>query len=162
MSLRNPLTGHRIKYMGPTHRKLLELTYDIDEILSNPNPVQIPIMPRQTGGDPLKGKTAQKGAKEAKSFFENLLKKSQQLETIAPQNGKANSGSDNVVIPKNKYALMSSVLPPNPEQHSWYHHHSPFAQNFGDYVCLKRSTLSELGTFLHDSMNSDVAPMGKI
>jgi hypothetical protein len=65
------------------------------------------------------------------------------------------NGRDDVVLPKSKYQLIASSLPPNPEEHSWYHHHSPFAQSFGDYVCLKRSTLQEMGTFLHDAMFTD-------
>jgi len=59
-------------------------------------------------------------------------------------------------IPKSKYQLISSKLPPNPEEHSWYHHHAPFSQNFGDYVCLKRNTLNEMGTFLRDALFTNV------
>lgn len=73
------------------------------------------------------------------------------LTTINP-----NIGRDEVVIPKSKYQLIASALPPRPEEHSWYHHHSPFAQSFGDYVCLKRSTLQDVGTFLHDALFTDV------
>ena len=45
--------------------------------------------------------------------------------------------------------MPTSKLPPAPDatDHSWYHHHAPFAQTFGDYVCLKKSTLKELGSF---------------
>jgi hypothetical protein len=73
------------------------------------------------------------------------------LATINP-----NIGRDEIVIPKSKYQLITSALPPNQEEHSWYHHHSPFAQSFGDYVCLKRSTLQDMGTFLRDALFSDL------
>ncbi len=50
--------------------------------------------------------------------------------------------------------MPTSKLPPAPDStdHSWYHHHAPFAQTFGDYVCLKKSTLKELGSFLKSAI----------
>lgn len=73
------------------------------------------------------------------------------LTTVNP-----NIGREDIMIPKSKYQLITSSLPPNQEEHSWYHHHSPFAQSFGDYVCLKRSTLQDMGTFLRDALFSDL------
>ncbi len=51
---------------------------------------------------------------------------------------------------RNKFELIPSKLTPAPKstEHSWYHHHSPFAQTFGDYVCLKKSSLKDLGNFI--------------
>ena len=135
MSLKNPITGRKIRYGGVTHRKLLQ----------------------QHGGTlPLIGKVVAKTTKENKDFFSALLDKSRSLNELHPSQSK--NSNENIVLPKSKYALISSVMPPAPEEHSWYHHHAPFAQNFGDYVCLKRSTLQDLGTFLHDSLITDVHP----
>jgi hypothetical protein len=61
------------------------------------------------------------------------------------------------IIPKNKYHLInSSTAPAPPSAQSWQHYHAPFSQNFGYYVCLKRSTLRDLGGFLRDALVSDV------
>ena len=63
---------------------------------------------------------------------------------------KAKSMSETDRDPQAKFHKVPSKLPPAPDStdHSWYHHHAPFAQTFGDYVCLKKSTLRELGSFL--------------
>ena len=81
------------------------------------------------------GKTYRKVFKEQKGggVFDDLL-------------DKAKSMRD----PNTKFHQIPSKLPPAPDatDHSWYHHHAPFAQTFGDYVCLKKSTLRELGSFM--------------
>ena len=51
---------------------------------------------------------------------------------------------------KSPYMLMSSKLPPNPPQQSWYHYQAPVYQTFGDYVCIKKSFLNTTKEILHD------------
>ena len=169
MSLRNPLTGRLIKEDGRTHRKLIQLLGEIEEVLLE----QSGGKPESTKAESTKagkgakilgrvsktassakiGKTVQSATKKDQDFYSKLLKKSQKLDVPIPVSRRAD---EHVVIPKSKYHMISSTLPPNPEQHSWYHHHAPFSQNFGDYVCIKRSTLQDMGTFLRDSMLSDI------
>ena len=157
MSIVNPLTNRSIKVGGRTHKKLLKTLVTIEEVLEED-------AMSQTGGAigklvggliktaHTKGKAAARNKKNQKNFFESLKQKSQTLDE--PKVGAG--GGDDIVIPKSKYHLISSSLPPNPEHHSWYHHHAPFSQNFGDYVCLKKSTLKQLGLFLRDSLTTDV------
>ena len=161
MSLTNPLTGRQIQYGGRTHRKLLKMSQTIDEILLEDDMQTYAALQRGgaadgSGSEGHKGKVAQKAAREEKNFYDMLLRKSQQLDIPTPINSKSLSPDKEINIPKSKYHLISSALPPNPEQHSWYHHHAPFSQNFGDYVCIKRSTLKDLGIFLRDSLGSDI------
>jgi hypothetical protein len=132
MSLINPLTGRKIKRGGYTHKKLLKALDTIDDVLYS-----------QYGGD----STAESIDAAHEDFYEKLLSKSRAYD--APDPG---SSLDMVNVPKSKYNRIASAMPPNPEQHSWYHHHAPFSQNFGDYVCLKRSTLKQMGMFLKDSL----------
>ena len=72
-------------------------------------------------------------------IYENLVDKAKNME----------------VIPRNKFELIPSKLAPAPKstEHSWYHHHAPFAQTFGDYVCLKKTSLKAMGSFLHDNLS---------
>ena len=151
MWITNPLTGRKIKKGGKTHKKLLDmLEYIVDETC--------PRSKGQRGGaTPSAPAPVGEVATETKQldddFYKKLAKKSQSLDKIKPYKKGA---TDTVNVPKSKYDVISSALPPNPVQHSWYHHHTPFSQNFGDYVCLKKSTLQELGLFLKDSLLSDV------
>ena len=52
------------------------------------------------------------------------------------QTGGQNKATDNQYI--SPYALISSQLPPNPSQQSWYHYQAPVYQSFGDYICIKK------------------------
>jgi hypothetical protein len=165
MSLTNPLTGRAIKERGPTHLKLLKAMDTILEILREHDEVE------QHGGfgkllgklaksgkkAVAKGKATAKNKKSRQNFFESLKDKSQSLDE--PPGNRGGADGEDLVIPKSKYHLISSALPPNPEHQSWYHYHAPFSQSFGDYVCLKRSTLKDLGLFLRDTLTSDVAPI---
>jgi hypothetical protein len=45
-------------------------------------------------------------------------------------------------------------LPPNPEEHSWHHHHAPFYQVFNNYVCIKKDTLGEIRNFFLEMFKS--------
>lgn len=131
-SIVNPLTGRRIAVGGRTHRKIQSLIRDIDRQTQTQT---------QTGGGP---------DVPGPSFYQKLLedaKKSPDAKGLPVP-----VSSDTVILPKSKYNLISSVMPPNPEQHSWYHHHAPFSQTFGDYICLKKSTLHEIGVFLKDGL----------
>jgi len=69
----------------------------------------------------------------------------------------ARTSVENPIIPESKFHLInSSTAPSPPSAQSWQHYHAPFSQNFGDYVCLKRSTLKDLGVFLKDALISNV------
>jgi hypothetical protein len=152
-SIVNPLSGRKIQVGGRTHKKLLRVIDTIDEAL---------LPTDQRGGKGKKapsaaGATVKKNAKNMEDFYEELLAKTKMVKEPEPTAaGARTDGGDSINIPKSKYQLISSALPPDPEQHSWYHHHAPFSQNFGDYVCLKKSTLRELGMFLKDSLVSDI------
>lgn len=150
----NPFTGRKIAYGGPTHCKLVRCLDTIDQALMEDNIWQ---EQGQRGG--AAGKVGKQLTKKGSEFFKKLVRKSEKYndKAIKPANGgTAGESDDKVVIPKSKYHLISSALPPDPHQHSWYHHHAPFSQNFGAYVCLKRDTLQELGTFLRDALLSDI------
>jgi len=142
----NPLTGRKIKRGGNTHKKLLRCLETIDSILP----------PRVLGIQKGGGKGVAKELKKKNDkFFKGLVERTEQYNDnlIKPS---TTTPSEDMVIPKSKYHLISSALPPDPQQHSWYHHHAPFSQNMGAYVCLKRETLQELGTFLRDTLFSDI------
>jgi hypothetical protein len=132
----NPLTGRQIAVGGQTHRKLLKLIH--------------------TGAIQVGGQSVP----NPDQFFDNLLKKSEVLTGTKPMPTKlaiTQDDKEGAVIPKSKHLLMPSNLPPAPLQgHSYYHHHAPFAQDFGDYICLKKDTLREVGGFLRDSMFSSI------
>lgn len=87
-------------------------------------------------------------------LFDSLVTKATSMEPRVTGEGAA--FRDTPVLPDSKYHLLNSNRPPNPTEHSWYHYHAPFSQNFGDYVCLKRSTLRDLGSFLKDALTADV------
>lgn len=121
------------------------------QVGSGPVLDQDPIQPegmnvRSAGED-----TADTVREEQAQFFEGLLKKSKELDAVVP----GPESSDSVHIPQSRFHRTSSNMPVNPNQHSWYHHHAPFSQNFGEYVCIKRSTLKDLGTFLNDTLSAD-------
>ena len=51
---------------------------------------------------------------------------------------------------RSPYSLVSSKLAPNSRHQSWYHYQAPAYQNFGDYVCIKKSYLNTTRNLLHD------------
>lgn len=137
MSVVNPFTGRHVKIGGATHIKLLKLLDQVETASHN-----------QKGGG--NGESA-----ETADFYKQLLTKAKNVK-FKPKKGAVDTAAP-ANIPSSKYNLISSNLPPNPEGHSWYHHHAPFSQSFGDYVCLKKSVLHELGVFLKDSLLSNVS-----
>lgn len=48
------------------------------------------------------------------------------------------------------YVMISSQLPPNPAQQSWYHHQAPVYQSFGDYICIKKDFLLNAKNLIND------------
>jgi len=161
----NPFTGRKIKHNGPTHRKLMKCLDTIEDILVDDHIHQEELKKlkklkklQKGGGKKVVGKVGQELTDKGSKFFEQLVKKSAKYNDKAIKTAKSAVGesADNVTIPKSKYHLISSAMPPDPQQHSWYHHHAPFSQNFGAYVCLKRDTLQELGTFMRDALLSDI------
>lgn len=138
----NPFTGRKIKEGGPTHKKLLKLQGELKKEMRRPT-----LPERQNGGG--QGET-----QETADFYKSLLSKAKNVK-YGPKKGAKDTHTPST-IPKSKYHLISSNLPPAPEEHSWQHHHAPFSQNFGDYVCLKKSVLSELGMFLRDALTADI------
>ena len=135
----NPLTGRQIKVGGAVYRRVSAL---VNQIGGNGEPktdVKVPLF----STDVLK--------QQSEKFFDQLTTKASPKPI--PTKLAATSEDGSPVIPKNKNALIGSNLPPAPPQtHSYYHHHAPFAQDFGSYVCLKKDTLRDLGMFLRDTM----------
>lgn len=145
----NPYTGRIINVDGPTYKKVVQQLATEGHTASKIKRLLKPA--EQSGG----------------GLFESLLDKAQSM-GVDPTKGEI-SDLDEVklvsqgagfkkdpVIPDSKYHLLNSNRPPNPTEHSWYHYHAPFSQNFGDYVCVKRSTLRDVGTFLRDALTADV------
>lgn len=157
---RNPFTGRKIQHGGATHRKLLRALDTIDNALhektlkqhgGHDGPVIEASAPQSMPAAPVaRGKTVDQFNKEDKDFYSQLLTRTQAVSL--PANAQRSKDDGTVELPQSKYMLISSALPPAPEEHSWNHHHAPFAQTFGDYVCLKRDTLRELGGFLRDAL----------
>lgn len=85
-------------------------------------------------------------------IFTKLLAKS----TTNPKYLKTSVGTGHQPIPTSQSELMLSNIIPNSGSQSWVHYHEPFSQNIGEYVCLKRSTLRDLGRFLNLSLNSNI------
>lgn len=56
-----------------------------------------------------------------------------------------------------KYEIESLYSPPDPPQNSWYHYHAPITQRFGDYLCVKRSFLRDIGEVI-DDLSGDNSP----
>lgn len=99
---------------------------------------------------------AQQGGADAQGaeFYDKLLT----IKTKpVPSKLSRTTQNGEVVVPINKYNLIPSNLPPAPPgSHSYYHHHAPFSQDFGDYVCLKKDTLKDISMFIRDSMMSSI------
>jgi hypothetical protein len=155
----NPYTGRNIRIGSKTYNTIkLRLKNEgltraqINKILSpyeqHGGANTAPTMPQKSG------------------MFENLVQKAQSMGSqtqtenqSGPEIRLVSQGSGykkEPVIPDSKYHLLNSNRPPNPTEHSWYHYHAPFSQNFGDYVCVKRSTLRDFGTFIKDAFVSDM------
>lgn len=148
----NPYTGRIINIEGSTYKKIIQqLTAEgngpakIKRILKPVHVVE------QRGG----------------GLFESLVNKAQSMgldptrDAVDDLDGvklvsQGAGFKKEPVIPDSKYHLLNSNRPPNPTEHSWYHYHAPFSQNFGDYVCVKRSTLRDVGTFLKDALVADI------
>jgi hypothetical protein len=129
----NPLTGRKITVGGRTYRHILQIG-GLSQ--SAPNV-------RLFDTDVIKQKSD--------IFFDSLVKKP--AGKPIPTKLAVRNDSENPVIPKTRQNLIGSNLPPAPSgSHSYYHHHAPFSQDFGDYVCIKKETLRDLGMFLRDSM----------
>ena len=135
----NPLTGRKVTVGGAAYKKMLK-------------------QKKQTGGSSTELQNLRKFdtavlQQQSDKFFTKLAKGDAASRKPVPTKLAATSDMDTPVIPKSKYNLLGSSLPPAPSgSHSYYHHHSPFSQDFGDYVCLKKDTLRDLGMFLRDSM----------
>jgi len=153
--IKNPLTGRLITVGGATHLKLKAAKVSKSKSKSKS---------KQTGGaTPPKAEDLNVRLfdpkviqQQSEKFFDNLAK-DQSLSKPEPTKLAATNEANGPVLPKNKNILIGSKLPPAPSQaHSYYHHHAPFSQSFGDYVCVKKETLRDLGMFIRDSMFSSV------
>jgi len=52
------------------------------------------------------------------------------------------------------FDLTSSKHSPDPKKgETWYHHHAPLSQTFGDYICVKKSTMKELGQLFRQAFS---------
>lgn len=134
--IRNPFTNHYIKINGPTYLKLKrELQVNYPE-LCNYYAKQL----HMRGGN--KSKVSEKLA----DFKKKMKARNQPDKTT-------NTPISEDIQPKlTKTEINRQMdrtgLAPAPEFHSYYHHHAPFSQVFGDYVCLKKDNLNDLATFL--------------
>lgn len=150
--IKNPITGRKITVNGATHKKLM--------VAFKASKQQGGAGAGTTGKDkePLNVRIFDPSVIQQQSdkFFDNLAKE-QSTRKPVPTKLAASNEADSLILPKNKTILIGSNLPPAPEQaHSFYHHHAPFSQSFGDYVCVKKATLRDLGMFIRDSMFSSV------
>jgi hypothetical protein len=145
----NPLTGRKITVGGAAHKKLkLQLSKSATQKGGATSPPSKELKVRVFDPSVIQ--------QQSDKFFDNLAKE-QSTSKPLPTKLAASTEADSPVVPKNKNILISSKLPPAPAQaHSYYHHHAPFSQSFGDYVCVKKETLRDLGVFLRDSMFSSV------
>ena len=67
------------------------------------------------------------------------------------QSGGTLDGNNQSIDPYiSPYALISSQLPVDPPQHSWYHYQAPVYQSFGDYVCIKKSFINNAKDLLNE------------
>ena len=148
----NPYTGRIIHINGSTYKKIIQQlaaegtgSAKIKRMLK-----PIHVVEQQGGG-----------------LFESLVDKAQSMDLNPTKTAVKDLDGVKLVsqgagfkkepvIPDSKYHLLNSNRPPNPTEHSWYHYHAPFSQNFGDYVCVKRSTLRDVGTFLKDALVADI------
>lgn len=146
----NPLTGRKITVGGAVHMKISKIIqYGGAGGATGSSPSQKP----QTKQVPDTRKFDTNVLyQQSEKFFDKLAKSDGGRKPI-PTKLAANVDTEMPIIPKSRYNLIGSNLPPAPAgSHSYYHHHSPFSQDFGDYVCLKKDTLRDVGMFLRDSM----------
>ena len=165
--IKNPITGRKITFGGTTHKRLLKLKQ-----IGGAGSTLLPDPSKPSSRDPLSKEPSNTEnldsslrlfdpsviQQQSEKFFNNLVDKSTTERTKpVPTKLAATSEFENPVVPKNKHVLIGSRLPPAPAQaHSYYHHHAPFSQDFGDYVCVKKDTLRDFGMFIRDSMFSSV------
>ena len=76
-----------------------------------------------------------------------------------PSRRQKGGGKDEKDVYVSPYVLMSSQLPPNPEQQSWYHYQAPNYQSFGDYICIKRSFLNDSKNIINDIFRGEPLPL---
>jgi flagellar biosynthesis GTPase FlhF len=167
----NPITGRYVDANGRVGRKVIrqfgggEQTTEVAPEASPSTaqaPAQAPSQPEQKKQSGQKKEQQKQSGQKKEQRKQNGQKKEQKQEQ--PNKFEALLGQvtemtrqlpEKIIamqkVPESKYHLISSTLPPNPESSSWYHHTAPFSQNFGDYVCLKKETLNELGTFMRDA-----------
>jgi hypothetical protein len=150
----NPLTGRKITVGGATYRRVVALHNQLGGTAS-PTPVKTEA---QMEVENIRRFDTSVLKQQSEKFFDQLVNKSvKHTEKPIPTKLASTSEDDSPVIPKNIHALIGSKLPPaSPQTHSYYHHHAPFAQDFGSYVCLKKDTLRDLGMFLRDSMFTSI------
>jgi hypothetical protein len=158
----NPLTGRKITVGGATYRRVHSQLGGAPTKSAKPVTAASAPNPQKTEAqmemDNIRRFDTDVLRQQSEKFFDQLVNKSV-LHTSKPVPTKLGASTEDEppVIPKNKHALIGSNLPPAPPQtHSYYHHHAPFAQDFGSYVCLKKDTLRDLGMFLRDSMFTSV------
>ena len=159
----NPLTGRKIQVGGTVYNRLIKQTggaptkEQFAPPQKGPPAVQIPKAQAQTP-ESLPQVSTSVLKQQSESFFDRLVKKTTDNTAKPIPTRLAPAGEEETpIIPKNKFALMGSSLPPGPSQtHSYYHHHAPFAQDFGSYVCLKKETLQDLALFFRDTMFTSV------
>ena len=153
--IKNPITGRKITFGGVTHKKLLK-SKQIGGAGAKPSQPSKPSTENLDSSLRLFDPSVIQ--QQSEKFFNDLVNKSTTEPTKpVPTKLSATSEFESPIVPKNKNVLIGSRLPPAPAQaHSYYHHHAPFSQDFGDYVCVKKDTLRDFGMFIRDSMFSSV------
>jgi hypothetical protein len=143
----NPLTGRKIIVGGATHKRITSL---INKIGGQPQDKDKPKSQTKQPAEDVRRFRTDVLSQQSDKFFESLIKLP--AGKPVPTALAVTTDGEMPVIPKSKFNLISSNLPPAPSgSHSFYHHHAPFSQDFGEYVCLKKDTLRDVGMFLRDS-----------
>lgn len=81
------------------------------------------------------------------NIVNTMGKKSHKVFIKTDQLGGFNMNKNQYISP---YALISSESAPSSSQQSWYHYQAPIYQNFGDYVCIKKSFLTDTKNLFND------------
>lgn len=153
MKVINPYTGKMITVGGVTYKKVIYALFSEGYSEEDINSILRTTIIQKGGSSTPSGSRSRSGS----GMFSELLSKVDTMNSSDPKiSGHGSGQKKDIRIPDSKYHLLNSANPPNPTQHSWYHHHAPFSQNFGDYVCLKRSTLKDLGGFMRDAFFTDI------
>lgn len=153
--IKNPFTNHLIRINGSTY---LRIKRDLQTYY--PDLCDLYREPKKNKYSNRTLSRTMKGGKKGSSFGSVKNKLSTKLSGFKQKMKARNQPESRTdvpitpeVIPKLTKTEISKMMDrtgmsPAPETHSWYHHHAPFAQTFGDYVCIKKDNLNDIANFL--------------